>query len=116
MSKVHELFNFRKNRGEKVQQFANRLNYLSNANEERYSKKIIFHLKEITDFHKVIALIHRTGDEFKYDVISLKQYFSNNPKRLDLVYAPNALLLAETRQKLKISHVLLLIPSKKIPL
>jgi hypothetical protein len=67
-----------------IQQFANRLNHFSSLIEEQCTiKSLLPHNSEITNLHKIKALTHRVGKEFKDDAISLEQYYKNNPENLD---------------------------------
>jgi hypothetical protein len=51
--------------------------------------------------HKIIAFTHRVEEDFKYDVISLEQYYSIKPENLDYRFAINAFLQMENRHEVE---------------
>jgi hypothetical protein len=71
-------------------------NFLRQVEDHRGIDNLAPNIKELTNLHKFIVLIHKVGPEYKYDTISLEQYYSNNTCCKDYRHV---LLLAETRQK-----------------
>jgi hypothetical protein len=55
---------------------------------------------------KIIALIFLSGEEYKYDAVSLEHHYSNNNENINYAYALNSLLHAENRCNTNIREII----------